>query len=164
VGERQKYSQEFKDALRVKLLNPGNKTKTEICKEAGIDLRTASRWTKPRDKSFEMKKQKNTYKWSAEQKLKVLIETASLSESELGVYLRKEGLFSHQLSEWKNEFISSVGTIRKTKPSKDERDQKIKTLEREILRKDKALAEATALLILKKKVELIWGKSDEDEE
>jgi len=107
--------------------------------------------------------QKSSSKYSAEQKLKILIDTGSLNEAELGAYLRKEGLFSTQLDVWKKDFLLSVSSLKKPKKSKDERDQKIKSLEREILRKDKALAEASALLILQKKVSLIWGKSDEGE-
>ena len=163
MRERHNYSNEFKDAIRLKILNRGNKTKTAICEEAGADLGTATKWLQPRGTYSPMKKQKNSHKWTPEQKLKILMETGSLSDSELGAYLRKVGLFSPQLEEWKNEFLSSIKTISSSSTNKDERDQKIKTLEREILRKDKALAEASALLILQKKVNLIWGNKDEDE-
>jgi hypothetical protein len=111
-----------------------------------------------------MKNKKSSNKWSAEQKLISLIETGSLSESELGAYLRKEGLYSNQLSEWKSEILALMNSTNTSKIIKDERDLKIKNLEREILRKDKALAEASALLILKKKADLIWGTKNEDEE
>ena len=137
----------------------------EICDEEGVKYSTADNWVRKRkrDMSIDMKKQKSSAKYSAEQKLKILIDTGTLSEAELGAYLRKEGLFSTQLDEWKKEFLLSVSSVKKPKKSKDERDQKIKSLEREILRKDKALAEASALLILQKKVSLIWGNSDEGE-
>ena len=100
-------------------------------------------------------------KWTAEAKLKAITDTTGLSDTELGTYLRKEGLYSHQLSEWRAEIIEYF----KTKPKfpKDERDDKIRGLERDILRKDKALAEASALLILQKKVDLIWGNKGGDE-
>jgi transposase-like protein len=160
--ERQSYSNEFKDVMRAKLLNRGNRSKTEICKEAGVSLGIAGKWLVPYGTSSQMKKQKNSQKWSPEQKLKTLIETGSLSEAELGAYLRKEGLFNQQLEEWKKEFLSSIKS-NKSMMYKDDRDQKIKSLERELLRKDKALAEASALLILQKKVNLIWGNKDEDE-
>jgi hypothetical protein len=110
-----------------------------------------------------MKKQKSSNKWNPEQKLKVLMESSSLSESEMGAYLRKEGLFTHQLEEWKAEFISSMVPANKSRIVKDERDKQIKVLEREILRKDKALAEAAAIIILQKKVNLLWGNKDEEE-
>lgn len=165
MGQRQSYSQEFKDSIRTKILNRGNKTVAEICEQEGVNFRSASNWIRPHAIASGMKKQKSSQKWSGEQKLKVLLETSSLSEAELGAYLRREGLFSQQLDEWKKEFISlaNSSSTKSSKPAKDDRNQKIKSLERELLRKDKALAEATALLILQKKVNLIWGNKDEDE-
>ena len=161
MGQRQNYSNEFKDAIRLKILNRGNKTLTEICESEGLKLGTVSKWVRADVSSLVMKK-RNSSKWSAEQKLKALIETACLSEAELGAYLRTNGLFSPQLEQWRKEILSSLALVPKN-IAKDDRDQKIKVLEREILRKDKALAEASALLILQKKVNLIWGYKDEDE-
>ena len=97
--------------------------------------------------------------WTAEAKLKALIETAGLAENELGLYLRREGLYSTQIMEWRADVIAHLET--RPTPKKDARDETIRQLEREILRKDKALAEASALLILQKKVELIWGNRHE---
>ncbi len=78
-------------------------------------------------------------KWTGEAKLKAVVDTSGLSESEVGAYVRREGLYSNQVSEWRTEIIEHLGT--KASFKKDERDEKIKVLEREILRKDKALAE-----------------------
>lgn len=100
-------------------------------------------------------------KWTAEAKLKAVVDTAGLSENDVGAYVRREGLYSNQVTEWRAEIIEHFET--KSSFKKDERDAKIKILEREILRKDKALAEASALLILQKKVDLIWGNKDADE-
>lgn len=97
--------------------------------------------------------------WTAEAKLKALVETAGLAEPELGLYLRREGLYSTQIMEWRAEVLAHFET--RPMPKKDARDETIRQLEREILRKDKALAEASALLILQKKVELIWGTQHE---
>lgn len=163
MGQRQSFTGDFKDRITARILSRGKRSIAEICEEEGIGKSTAANWLRLRAKPFAMKKEKRSHKWDPEKKLKVLLETASLSESELGAYLRKEGLFSTQLDEWKNEFLSSMATIRKSKPAKDDRDQKIRSLEKEILRKDKALAEASALLILQKKVNLIWGHGGEDE-
>lgn len=99
-------------------------------------------------------------KWTAEAKLKALVETAGLAEHELGLYLRREGLYSTQIMVWRAEVIAHFET--RPKSAKDARDETIRLLEREILRKDKALAEASALLILQKKVDLIWGNRHED--
>lgn len=111
-----------------------------------------------------MAKQKTSKRWTPEEKLKALSETHGMSEEELGVYLRREGLHSHQLNEWREEILKGLAPVaRKPSVKKDERDEKIKALERELRRKDKALAEASALLILQKKIDLIWGGKDEDE-
>ena len=99
-------------------------------------------------------------KWTPEAKLKAVIETESLAEHDLGTYIRREGLYTTQLSEWRSEIIEGLGA--KSPFAKDERDEKIKNLERDLLRKDRALAEASALLILQKKANLIWDKYDDD--
>lgn len=97
--------------------------------------------------------------WTAEAKLKAIVETAGLAEDELGLYLRREGLYSHQITAWRAEVIAHFET--RPKFAKDARDETIRQLEREILRKDKALAEASALRILQKKADLIWGNKHE---
>lgn len=100
-------------------------------------------------------------KWNAEAKLKAVVDTSGLAENDVGAYLRREGLYSNQVAEWRADIIEHFET--KPKFARDERDEKIKALEHEILRKDRALAEASALLILQKKVDLIWGNKSGDE-
>jgi len=73
-------------------------------------------------------------KWTAEAKLKALVETAGLAEDELGLYLRREGLYSHQIMAWRAEVIEYFET--RPKCAKDARDETIRLLECEILRKD----------------------------
>lgn len=68
-------------------------------------------------------------------------------------------MYSHQITAWRAEILAHFAARPTLK--KDARDETIRQLEREILRKDKALAEASALLILQKKVDLIWGSRDE---
>jgi hypothetical protein len=98
-------------------------------------------------------------KWTAEAKLKAIVETAGLAEHEFGLYLRREGLYATQITEWRAEILAHFAA--RATPKKDARDETIRQLEREILRKDKALAEAAALLILQKKVDGIWGNRHE---
>ncbi len=102
-----------------------------------------------------MKKKNRSKKWSAKQKLKAVSETLSANEAELGTYLRKEGLHSHELNEWQEQALASLDSSTKPSPPREEFEKlqdEVKRLEREILRKDKALAEASALLILQKKL------------
>lgn len=161
---RQAYSQEFKDAIVSKIVNRGNRTIDEVCEHEGIGKSTAANWLRSRVTVAVMAKQKTSKKWTPEEKFKAITDTHAMSEEDLGHYLRREGLHSQQLKEWREEMIKGLAPVaRKSQTKKDERDEKIKSLEREIRRKDKALAEASALLILQKKIDLIWGNKDEDE-
>jgi hypothetical protein len=87
--------------------------------------------------------------WTVEAKLKVIVETAGFAEPALGLYLRREGLYSHQITAWRAEVLTHFAT--RPTPKKDVRDETIRQQEREILRKDKALASASARRILQKK-------------
>ena len=96
-----------------------------------------------------------------------VLETASMNELELSTYAREKGLFVEQINQWR-EICENAND----KPSKSaaELDRELrkcraekKQLEREVLRKDKALAETAALLTLSKKVRAIWGEEDEEE-
>ena len=155
----QKYSREFKEALVTQLLTRGDRTLTSVCDEAGVLRRTATKWVQRCGTLSAHPTQRGRMTWTAEAKLKAIVETAGLAEHELGLYLRREGLYATQITEWRADVIEHFAA--RPTPKKDARDETIRQLEREILRKDKALAEASALLILQKKVELIWGNKHE---
>ena len=164
MGTRQSFSKDFKESVLTKILSRGNRTIEEICLSEGVNKSTAVNWVRSHGRVDSMTKKAKHSRRSPEAKLKALIELGSLSDSEQGIYLRKEGLFSHDVEAWKGQFISSMTSTEKKRSNKDNRDQKIRVLEREVRRKDKALAEASALLILQKKVNLIWGDKNEDDE
>lgn len=142
------------------ILTRGDRTISSMCEEAGVSRRTATKWVQRCGTVTPHPTQRGPMQWTAEAKLKALVETAGLAEDELGLYLRREGLYSHQITAWRAEVLAHFTTS--PTPKKDARDATIRQLEREILRKDKALAEASALLILQKKVDLIWGNGRED--
>ena len=141
------------------ILTRGDRTITSVCAEAGVPRRTATKWVQRCGTVTAHPTQRGHMTWTAEAKLKALVETAGLAENELGLYLRREGLYSHQIMAWRAEVLEYFET--RPKCAKNARDETIRQLEREILRKDKALAEASALLILQKKVDLIWGSRHE---
>lgn len=91
-----------------------------------------------------------------------VLETSSLSEEELGQYCRKKGLYPEQIKKWRaacesaNDWDRTQAKIMKEQVKAS--NQKNKELERELRRKEKALAEAAALLVLKKKVQNLWGE------
>lgn len=146
---RQKYSQEFKDALVTQILNRGDRTMTSVCDEAGVLRRTATTWLQRGGTVTAHLTQRGRMTWTAEATLKALVETSGLAENALGLSLRRAGLSATQIMEWRADVIAHFET--RPKFAKDARDETIHLLEREILRKDTALAEASALLILQKK-------------
>jgi transposase-like protein len=103
---------------------------------------------------------------TAEEKLQVVLEAAALSQEELGAFLRREGLHEAQLEEWRTKALeAATGALKGLHARHAEQSpesRKIRELERELLRKDRALAEVTALLALKKKLAEIWGDEDDD--
>ena len=104
--------------------------------------------------------------WVAEDKLAVVIETAAFNENQLSEYCRSKGLYSEQVNEWKVAALSGYQDQHQQKKQNRQNHQqdknKIKQLETELRRKEKALAETAALLVLSKKCQAIWGESEED--
>ena len=102
--------------------------------------------------------------WSAEEKLQVVMEAASVPEEQLGAFLRNKGIHETHLRQWRSQMLQGLHdkTSGKKGGRKRKEDKEIKELKKELARKDKALAEAAALLILKKKAQAIWGDEDDD--
>jgi transposase-like protein len=107
---------------------------------------------------------KQTEDWSPEAKFAAVVETASMTELELSEYCRSKGLYPKQIRAWKEACIQgtqSVGVQKKQRQIEAKRDKKrIKALERELRRKEKALAETAALLVLRKKLNALWEESE----
>lgn len=162
------YSPEFKEALLRRMLPPNNESITKIAKEEGISEQTLRNW---RDKARKdgvaaPGKDARPDDWSTQDKFLIVVETASLNEAELAEYARKKGLYVEQIKAWKDACMNANGGIakeasrlnRELKESQKER----KKLERELQRKEKALAEAAALLVLSKKANAIWGDPEDE--
>lgn len=93
-----------------------------------------------------------------EEKFSVVIETACLSEVELGEYCRRSGFYPEQITDWKEAFVQGAAAVN-TKAEREQRKELIETikqLEKELNRKDNALAETAALLVLQKKFQALW--------
>ena len=102
--------------------------------------------------------EKRPQDWSQEERLQALLDTGTLSGEALNVWCRERGLFAHQLTAWKTAFCqpskgAEVAEIRQLK-------QALAATERELARKEKALAEAAALLVLQKKCQALWEDGD----
>jgi len=163
------YSIEMRQSVLKKVLL-SHKPKHEIAKEAGIARSTLSYWLKHYSKSGEIKldildtKEKRPLDWAGSERIEALIKTGSMSDVERVTWCRKNGIFPHHLDQWKKDAVSS-SVPRLSKENSDETrhlKKEIAALKKELLRKDKALAETAALLVLKKKANSIWGDPEED--
>jgi transposase len=160
------YSELFKQRAVQQSLLPGSPGLNATANKIGIPTSTLFDWKKKYANNVSMKKTKSVAgSWTPEKKLQVIIETSSLSENELGEYLRKHGLHSSDIKEWKEECLS--GFKSRGRPKKDpeffELRKEKKDLERDLRRKEKALAEMSARVILLKKSQEIFGEIEEDE-
>jgi transposase-like protein len=156
-----------------RMSGPERISATALSKEVGVSQTTLSRWLQQASTLRRMGNAqrdgdggaKSPRQWSAEEKLRVVNESSKLGEDELGAFLRHEGLHMAQLEEWRKiaseAAISALSGAKKRSKASPE-SKHIKELNREIRRKDRALAEVTALLALKKKVQEIWGDEDDD--
>lgn len=174
------YSEPFKARMVQRMVGPELRTASSLAEEVGVCQTTLSRWKReecssasmaikgtqgnrsrgPTTKPGRSKQARRPQDWTPEEKVRVVMESTALSDDALGAFLRREGLHVAQLAEWRSEVTSKAVSALKDekKSSKKSVDAKrIRELEKELRRKDKALAEAAALLVLKKKPMPCWG-------
>ena len=162
-----RYSEERKASILKKLLPPRNQPIASVAGEEGISDSTLYNWlTQAKQQGVAVPGSgKTSDQWSAEAKFAVVLSTATMSESELSEYCREKGLYPEQIKEWKAACIQgqrSEAERRKQEGIQAKRDKKrIKALERDLNRKDKALAETTALLVLRKKFNALWEEKED---
>jgi len=158
------YSETIKEAMVMKLTSASAPSATSLAREVGIHQSTLSRWVREYGNVSKMggvMKVRRPQDWTAEEKLNAVLEYEKLEEEgERGKYLREKGLHSVHIERWKQELIEGLKALRSAK--RDSRDKRIKELEKELGRKDKALAETAALLVLKKKAQAIWGDREDE--
>lgn len=162
------YSAEKKAAILKQLLPPFNKSCNDLSKNEGIPVSTIYTWAKNQNIVELMKKnKKNARGWSAEAQFSMLVETATLSEEGLGAYCREKGLYAEQIKDWKAQCVEKLRDKPNFKSPEKEQikadKKRITHLEKELCRKEKALAEAAALLILRKKLQAFYGEGSEED-
>ncbi len=152
------YSAEFKEALVQKVLL-GSKTIKEVARQTQVSYSALKEWVRAYKRGQEASlSARRPQDWKAAERLQVLIETASMSEEALSAYCREKGIYAHHITQWREAFIegghSEEAVARQALRTLQEDNRR---LERELAYKEKALAEACALLVLQKKAPLILG-------
>ena len=164
-----KYSKEYRESILWRIMPPNSESIARIAKEEGISEQTLRNWQKRarRDGYAAPGTDAQSEKWSTQDKFVIVVETASMNESELAEYARKKGLYVEQIKAWRDACMNANGGIAKeaarlNRALRDSQKERRK-LERELHRKEKALAEAAALLVLRKKARAIWGDPEDEQ-
>jgi transposase-like protein len=169
------YTAGFKTRMVQRMAGREGISATALAMEVGVSQNTLSRWLREASVAgptmASMKKKPSSRKSSsrgrtAAEKFDIVLKANALSDDELGAFLRREGIHEAQLEEWRAKAAEgATGALKAPHAKRSKRTpefRRIKELERELLRKDRALAEVTALLALKKKVRELWGDEDDD--
>jgi hypothetical protein len=160
------YSEVFKKEIVKKLLLRNNTGIGELSREIGVDRKTILNWRNKYNNDIVKSIEENNAEkltpenWPFEYKYSLMIESFQFTDEEIGLWLREKGVKSEHIEKWKDDFK----TMAKQKDNNDElrkAKSRIKELERELKLKEKALAETSTLLILKKKYSLIWEDEEE---
>jgi len=154
------YSEAFKSRMVQRLVGPAAVSATALAQTSRVPQATLSRWLLAARNVSAMTRS-TTKPWTGAEKLRVVTEARGLSGSALGALLRREGLHEAQLAAWRAAAEAALAEPARRRPTPSGEAKRIRELERELRRKDKALAETAALLVLKKKVEAIWGDADD---
>jgi len=165
LGKR--YTKEMKEVIVQRMMPPNNEKIRAISKELGITEATLYKWRKearmkgnatPGDGQV-------SEKWSSQDKFLVVLETYTMNEAELGEYCRKKGLYKEQIKGWQATCLNANGSelnlTKQLNQELKEEKEKTKLAEKDLSRKEKALAEAASLLLLRKKAQAIWGDQED---
>ena len=160
-----RYSVELKEQIVRKMLPPHGQSVATIQRETGISAPTLYAWKKQfRERGFVVPKTPTSAdRWDAKAKLAAVIHTALMNEAERSAYCREVGVYVEQLDAWKAAFETmdvSAGSASKAELAQARKQNR--QLAKELLRKERALAEAAALLTLSKKAQAIWGTDADD--
>lgn len=154
-----RHTEAFIEQALVKVFSRGDRTITAIADELNLNHHTLRYWMSKKSitkSTAKVTKEKRPQDWTASEQLAALQETHGLSDEALQAWCRERGIFAHHLDGWKTAFCQETKApaagARETRALKDENA----SLKRELVRKEKALAEAAALLVLQKKFRALW--------
>jgi transposase-like protein len=161
-GDIMGYSDEFRNRVLREILPPNNRSVEEVCAQFGVSAWSVHRWKRAAKEGMLCGGAQRPSERPLAEKLTLLLEGTALPEEQRGEWLRAQGLHTEHLSLYEQEIRQSM-----TEKEKRQREEILqlrkdkKALERELRRKDSALAEMTALVALKKKLEVIFGEDEE---
>ena len=140
------------------MLPPESSAAELVAREVGIGVGTLERW-----REDAQSRPARGRAWTARARLEAVIATAAMPEAGKSAWCREHGMYPAELDQWRSSATAALAAPEEARasPQATRQDRKrIKELERELLRKDRALAETAALLVLSKKVAVIFHKGE----
>lgn len=161
---RNLHSIEFQEQSLIKVRERGTRSVQDVANDLNMPVGTLRKWISKSNRKTEtassvvqLPDDLPALSWGPSQRLQALHETHALDQTQLHAWCREKGLFEHQLKSWRDAFCSApVSDSRESKAALRELQVKHEGLQRELRRKEKALAEAAALLVLQKKFQALW--------
>lgn len=128
------------------------------------NLKSTASESRVHSEDIKLKQDKRPQDWTLEERLNMIVTCSNLDEEALNEHCRVQGIYPHHIEQWKQDFISgnNSNNVKAPRSEVKELKQENKSLKKELNRKDKALAETAALLVLQKKVNAIWGSDEEN--
>ena len=163
-----KYDEDLKESIIAQMLPPNNVPASELAEKAGIPYTTLIEWRRlaRRSEDEEIGDNQVSRNWSSEEKFNIVVQTAGMNAEEINGFCRSTGIYPEQLEMWRDTCKTANATqstvTRELRHELREERNKVHTLERDLRRKEKALAETAALLVLRKKADAIWGAHEEE--
>lgn len=162
------YSKELKEAILRRVLPPNNEPVAKVAKESGLSEQTIRNWKNEaiKDGNDNIQGETAAEKWTSQDKFQIVVETIGMNEVELAEYARKQGIFVDDIELWRDACISANGGVAKEaaayKKKLKDSEKENRRLTKELERKERALAETAALLVLRKKANAIWGEPEDE--
>lgn len=155
-----RYGQEFKDKAVARLLPPESASLEDVALETGVSSATLERW-----RSEALGQPERERVWTAAARFDAVLTTAAMDEATKSAWCRTNGVYPQELDQWRASATQALAAPEEARasPQQTKLDRKrIQELERELRRKDRALAETAALLVLSKKVEAIFNRGEDE--
>jgi transposase len=155
-----RYGEAFRNRVVARLLPPESAKVGVVAKEVGVSVQTLERW-----REQAQSRPARGRVWTAGARLEAVITVAAMDEAGKSAWCREHGVYPAELDKWRLSATTALAEPEEVRasPQATRQDKKrIKELERELLRKDRALAEAAALLVLSKKVAAIFNKGEDE--
>lgn len=162
MREHRQYSESFRQQALEKVYRRDSRSIRSVAVDLNMSFGTLRNWMKAEQNSSKAKaglRSKRPNDWSQAERLEILKESHGLDDEALNALCREKGFFRHHLEQWQAAFVAGGAVVNRSE-LRELKDTN-KALTRELNRKEKALAEAAALLVLQKKYRALWEEKDE---